>query len=84
MPPIDQLTKFDPSKVKKELSEVENNHDKTKLSNKIPALKKFLLAKLEPEKFFPVNNSESDDDWTEVSSYTSGVKDWYAAHEKRK
>ena len=58
--------------------------DKTKLLKKILAPKKFLLAKVEPEKFFLVNDSESDEDWIEVSSYMSRVKDWYAAHEKRK
>ena len=78
IPPIDRLPEFDPSKVKKEMEE-----DKTKLLKKIPVPKKFLLAKVEPEKFFPVNESDSDEDWLEVSSFTAGVKDWYEANQKK-
>ena len=77
--PIDRLPEFDPSKVKKEIEE-----EKTKLPNKIPAPKKFVLAKVEPQKFFPTNESDSDEDWLEVSSFTAGVKDWYEANKKKK
>ena len=56
--------------------------DKTKLLKKILAPKKFLLAKVEPEKFFPVNEDSKDEDWVEVSLYTSRVKDWYKANQK--
>ena len=57
--------------------------DKTKLPKKIPAPKKFQLAKVESEKFFPVNESESDKDWIKVSLYTSRVNDWFEANKKK-
>ena len=75
---------FNPAKVKEELCDIEQNVDKTKLSDKIPAPKKFQLAKVEPEKFFPVNEDSEDEDWVEVSSFTSGVNDWFAAKNKKK
>ena len=87
VPPIDWISDldggFNPAKVKEELCDIEQNVDKTKLSDKIPAAKKFQLAKVEPEKFFPGNEDSEDEDWVEVSSFTNGVNDWFTAKKKK-
>ena len=74
------LTDFDPNKVKKELSEVEKNQDKTKLAEENPPAKRFVKAKINPASFLP----DLEKDEVEVTSFTPAVKEWYAANEKKK
>ena len=66
------------------MEEDEKNPGKSKLPKKIPPPKEFQVAKLHPEKFFPVNEDEDEENWIEVTSFTAGVKDWYTANQKKK